>query len=82
MIVDNPKTFLQAIRYNEFDKWLDAIKDNLTSMKANQVWDLIPLLEAFVQIQCKSIFKTKWDPKENVNHHKTILIDKIFTQRK
>ena len=38
-------SFLQAIESNEFDKWIDAIKDELKSMEQNNVWDLIQLLE-------------------------------------
>lgn len=49
-IVDDPRIFLQAIRCNESDKWLDATKDELSSMKANQVCDLVPLPKGLVLI--------------------------------
>ena len=35
----------------------------------------------FVPIQCKWIFKTKWDSKSNINRYKVRLVVKRFTER-
>ena len=37
------KTFAQAISCKEFDLWYSAMKDELDSMKNNEVWDLVEL---------------------------------------
>lgn len=34
-------------------KWIDAMNDEIKSMKENDVWDLIPLLEGTKPISCK-----------------------------
>ena len=52
---------------SEFNKWLDAMKDEMASMKTNQVWELVELPKGFVPIQCKWIFKTKRDSKGNID---------------
>ena len=33
----------KAIECEKFDKWIDAMKDELKSMEQNQVWDLVKL---------------------------------------
>ena len=44
-IDEDPKIFLQVINSRESNKWLDAMKDELTSIKANNVWELVKFLE-------------------------------------
>ena len=39
-------SFSQAIESDESDKWIDAMKDELKSMKDNKVWDLVELSES------------------------------------
>mgnify|MGYP004717650193 CR=1 FL=1 len=36
-IDEDPKTFFQTINSSESNKWLDAMKDEMASMKANDV---------------------------------------------
>ena len=43
-----------------------AIKDELKSMKDNDVWDLVELPKEKKLIGCKWAFKTKKDSKGNV----------------
>lgn len=52
-IIDDPKTFSQAMNSGESNKWIDAMKDGMSSMKANQVWELDELPKGFIPIQCK-----------------------------
>ena len=40
---NDPETFSQALSCKEFDLWYNAMKDELDSMKSNEVWDLVEL---------------------------------------
>jgi len=58
------------------------MKDELKSIKDNDVWDLVELPEGKKPIGCKWVFKTKRDSKGNVKRYKAHLVTKGFTQRK
>lgn len=62
-------------------KWLDAMNDELKSMKDNEVWGLVELPMGLSAIGCKWIFKTKRDSKGKVERYKARLFTKGFTQR-
>ena len=53
----------------------------IQSMKDNDVWDLLPLLEGIKHIYNKR-YKTKWDSNDNVERFKAPLAVKSFTQMK
>ena len=40
---NDPETFSQALSCKESDLWYNAMKDELDSMKSNEVWDLVEL---------------------------------------
>ena len=45
----------------EFELWFNAMKDEMSSMATNKVWDLAPLPISAKAIECKWVFKTKKD---------------------
>ena len=55
------------------------MKYEMKSMKYNDVWDLVKLLEGAKPIGCKWIYKTKQDLKGNIERYKTRLVAKGFT---
>ena len=57
------------------------MKDEMKSMKDNEVWDLVELTEGVKSIGCKWIFKTKRDSKGNFERYKARLVAKGFTQK-
>ena len=57
------------------------MKNEMKSMKDNDVWDLVELLERAKPIGCKWIYKTKHNSKGNVERYKTCLVAKGFTQK-
>ncbi|WJZ90859.1 hypothetical protein VitviT2T_009976 [Vitis vinifera] len=58
------------------------MKEELKSMKDNDVWDLVELPKGIKTIGCKWIFKTKHDSKGNVKRYKARLVAKGYTQKK
>ena len=74
--------FYQVIESSNPQKWIDAINEDIKSMKDNDVWDLFLFPEGVKPINCKWILKTKRDSKGNVERYKTHLIVKVYTERK
>ena len=79
--MDDPINFLQALESSKSQEWIDAMNEEIKSMKDNDVWDLVPLLEGMKPIGCKLIFKTKRDSKGDVERYKAHLVAKGYTQK-
>ena len=79
VVEDDPINFRQATESSNSQKWIDAMNEAMKSMKDNDVWDLVLLLEGAKPICCKWIFKTKKDSKGNVETYKVRLVAKGFT---
>ena len=81
IVEDDPINFRQAMESSNAQKWIDAMNEEIKSMKDNDVWDLVPLPEGAKPIGCKWIFKTKRDSKGDVERYKAFLVAKGFTQK-
>lgn len=46
MVEDDPISFHQAMQSSNSQKWINAMNEEIKSMKDNDVWDLVPLLES------------------------------------
>ena len=79
--VTDPITYEEAVSCPQSELWLDAMRDEIQSMRHNGVWDLIELPEGQRPIGCKWVYKTKRDSKGKVEKFKARLVAKGFTQR-
>ncbi|RVW50232.1 Retrovirus-related Pol polyprotein from transposon TNT 1-94 [Vitis vinifera] len=79
---NDPESFSQAMSCKESELWYNAMKDEMSSMRCNDVWDLVELPNGVKTIGCKWVFKTKKDLSGNVERYKTRLVAKGFTQKK
>ena len=52
-INEDPVSYSQAINSVESNKWIDAMKDELKSIKQNNIWDLVKLPENCKRVGCK-----------------------------
>ena len=77
---DEPTTYHEATNSSDSEKWLEAMKSEMTSMYDNQVWTLIDPPEGLKTIGCKWIFKKKIDMDGNVQTFKARLVAKGFRQ--
>ena len=80
-VEDDPINFHQALESSKSQEWINAMNEEIKSMKDNDVWDLIPLPEGVKPIGCKRIFKTKRDSKADVERYKARLVAKGYTQK-
>ncbi|KAL4380068.1 hypothetical protein GQ457_02G020870 [Hibiscus cannabinus] len=78
---NDPKSISQAMSCNESKLWYDSMKDEMNSMKNNEVWDLVSFPNGVKAIGCKWVFKTKNNSKGNIERYKARLAAKGFTQR-
>ena len=62
-------------------KWLEAMEDEMKSMKTNGVWNLETIFKGAKTVDCKWVYKTKHDSKGNIEIFKAQLVAKDFTQR-
>ena len=77
---DEPSSYQQAIMGTDSEKWQEAMKSEMESMYANQVWTLVDPPEGVRPIGCKWIFKKKTDMDGNVQTYKGRLVAKGFKQ--
>jgi hypothetical protein len=78
---DDPINFQQVKQSANCQKWIDAMNEEMKSMKDNDVWELVKLPEGVKPIGCKWIFKTKRDSQGNIERYKARLVAKGFTQK-
>ena len=62
-------------------QWIQAMKEELSSIKKNHTWDLVNLPKGKRPIEVKWVFKVKKNPKGEVVKHKARLVAKGFLQR-
>ena len=78
---NEPTTYEEAILDVNSDKWLEAMKSEIDSMYANQVWTLVKAPEGVKPIGCKWVFKKKTDMDGNVQTYKARLVAKGYRQK-
>ena len=77
---DDPATYEEAMMSPDSEKWLDAMKSEMGSMRDNQVWTLVDLPDGRKAVENKWIFKKKTDADGNVTVYKAQLVAKGFRQ--
>lgn len=78
---NDPETFLQAMNCDNSNLWFNAMKEEMSSMASNAVWDLVELPNGKKAIGCKWVFKIKKDSLGNIERYKVRLVAKGFTQK-
>jgi len=81
LIKDDPINFCQAMKSSNSQKWINAMEDEINSMRYNDVWDLVELPKGVKPIGFKWTFKTKRDSMGNIKRYKACLVAKGFAQR-
>ena len=66
----DPTSFEEAMRSAQSSKWLEAMQDEMRSMNNNGVWDLETIPKGAKTAGCKWVYKTKYNPKGNVERFK------------
>ncbi|XP_059294564.1 uncharacterized protein LOC132047552 [Lycium ferocissimum] len=56
-VENDPESFSQAMSCKESEFWYNAMKEEINSMKSNEVWDLVKLPNGVKAIGCKESLK-------------------------
>jgi hypothetical protein len=64
----------------ESERWLEAMRSEMESMRDNRVWNLVDPPDGVRAIECKWIFKKKTDADGNVHIYKARRVAKGFHQ--
>ena len=78
---EDPITYMDALQRSNSEKWLEAMKFEMESMKINSVWTLVDPPEGVKPIGCKWIFKRKQGADGKVETYKVRLVAKGYRQR-
>ena len=66
----DPTSFEEAMRSAYSSKWVEAMEDEIKSMKTNGVWDLETIAKVAKTVGFKWVYKTKHDSKGNIERFK------------
>lgn len=78
---NDPLTVREALQCPEADEWKSAVRAELDSMHAADVWDLVELPKGKTAIGSKFVFRTKYNAQGNVVRRKARLVAQGFTQQ-
>ncbi|CAL2256802.1 unnamed protein product [Prunus armeniaca] len=79
--MEDPESYTKAILDIDSKKWQEAMKFEMDSMYANQVWTLVDPHEGIVPIGNKCIFKRKKCLDVKVETYKARLVTKGYRHR-
>ena len=75
---EDPITYMDAMQRPNSEKWLEAMKSEMESMKVNDVWTLVDPPEGVRPIGCKWVFKRKRGTDGKVKTYKARLVAKEY----
>ncbi|MBW0460659.1 hypothetical protein O181_000374 [Austropuccinia psidii MF-1] len=76
----DPASYRQAIRSDNADQWLQAIRKELCTMSELNVWEIVPIPKHTKLIGTTWVFKTKRDEHNTILEHKARLCAQGFSQ--
>ena len=76
-----PVTFQEVMNSPQSEPWIDAMRDELSSMSQNEVWELVELSKGCEPIECKWVNKIRRDSNGQVERYKARLVTKGYSQR-
>lgn len=79
--LNEPKTFEEVQKREDREQWMNAMKDELNSLKKIGTWDLVNIPDGRKPIGCKWVFKIKTDASGNIKKYKARLVAQGFNQK-
>ncbi|UYV65505.1 hypothetical protein LAZ67_3004542, partial [Cordylochernes scorpioides] len=78
----DPTSYKEAIQGPEAEHWLEAIEEELESLRKHNVWELTELPKDSAPIACRWVLHKKTNAEGQVVRYKARLVAKGFTQQK
>ena len=79
--VEEPCTFAEAMESSRSNEWMEAMEDEIVSLRKNGTWELTEAPQNRKVIQSRWVFKVKRDGTGHMIRHKALLVTKGFTQQ-
>ena len=79
--IREPKSVSEVMSSNEKEKWINAMENEIESLKKHDVWELVDLPEGRKTVGCKWIYKLKHDEDGNIERYKARLVAQGFSQK-
>lgn len=77
---EEPKTYKQALKSLHNAKWLEAMENEMKSLKENNTWILVDRPKDRKLISCKWLFKIKTNADGSLDKYKARLVARGYTQ--
>jgi Reverse transcriptase (RNA-dependent DNA polymerase) len=74
--------YLELITYEDAvkkDKWRKAMEEEMTTLRQNQTWELMPKPEGVKPISCKWVYKVKTRADSSIERYKARLVARGFS---
>lgn len=84
LVIDSlhePKSFSEAIDSPHAKEWIEAMHEELKSIKENETWEICKLPQGRKAIGSKWVFKTKLDENGNLVGRKARLVAQGYSQK-
>jgi hypothetical protein len=78
--LEEPQNIEEALTCENSKEWECAMQEEYDSLMANNTWTLVPLPVGRKPVSCKWVFKIKQGTNGDVEHYKTRLVARGFTQ--
>ena len=78
---EEPQTLSDALSGHKAKEWIQAMEEEIESMKTNQVWDLVDLPSGRRSIGNKWVLKIKRKADGSIERYKARLVAKGYTQK-
>lgn len=75
-----PRTYNEAMKSSDSDKWLNAMESEMKSLDKNNVWELVPLPKDRKLVDCRWVLGRKYNSDGKPDRYKARLVAKGFTQ--
>lgn len=76
-----PVTYKEAMDSPDKDKWIEAMRSEITSLIENQTWELVDLPSGRKALPCKWVYKVKLNPDGSVERYKARMVIKGYSQQ-
>ena len=79
--IQEPSSYEEAVSSPDKEKWIQAMDEEITSLKENNTWVLVGNQRKGKPISCKWVYKIKRNPDGSIERYKARLVARGYTQR-
>lgn len=80
VVTDEPMTYAEAVKRPDAKHWVEAMDDEMSSLKKNKVWTLVERPKNTNIVTNRWVYKVKRKPNGEVDRHRARLVARGFTQ--